>query len=96
MSYIESIQDAIWQTHRCASAHVESVKLEEKIREKVVFSGTVEVFNLIDHPKSQRCYAWSSKDASGEESFVAVLEIPPVTNPRTAVLASIVAKMQKK
>ena len=96
MGHIESIQDAIWQTHRCGSAHVESVALVERIREKVVFEGTVEVFNLINHPKSQRCYAWSDKDSSGEESYVAVLEIAPVTSPRTAVLASIVARMGKK
>lgn len=96
MSSIEHIQDAIWQTHRCASAHIQSVPLVERIREKVVFNGTVEVFDLINHPKSRRCYAWMNRDAKGEESYVAVLEIPPVSSPRTAVLASIVAQMGKK
>lgn len=39
--------------------------------------GTVEVFDLIGHPKAKRAYAWSYRDGD-QHKTIAVLAIPPV------------------
>ena len=83
--------------HDCSSKHVETVPVHEVFRGQTVWQGNVEVFDLTGHPKAKRCYAWShreGKDDNGER-FVAVLEIPPVVSPETAVRASIVSDTKK-
>jgi hypothetical protein len=52
----------------------------------------VEVFDLYDHPKAKRAYAWSHREGKDDrgERFVAVLEIPPVESALTAVRVQIV------
>jgi hypothetical protein len=62
----------------------------EKFRGRVVWDGVVEVFRLYGQPNAVLCYAWSHKEGSGSRA-VAVLEIPPVDSPVTAVRAAIVA-----
>jgi hypothetical protein len=54
---------------------------------------TIEVFDLANHPKAKRAYAWSHREGKHDEGerFVAVLEIPPVESAETAVQASIMA-----
>ena len=57
---------------------------------KVIFwSGNVEIFNIRGHPTAKRCYAWSHAVGSGGRGkrFLAVLELPPVDSPQTAVKA---------
>jgi hypothetical protein len=95
MGYVENIQDAIWEMHRCASNHVESVAIDPRLKAHVGSSGSVEVFELVNHPKAKRCYAWGYKDKSGENCVFAILEIPPVNSAQTAVMASIVAEMKR-
>ena len=83
----------ILHLHNSNSKWVESVPVEEVYNGKVIWKGTVEVFDLIGHPKAKRAYAWSHLGADKDERtrFVAVLEIPPVVSPKTAVQASIAA-----
>jgi len=50
----------------------------------------VEVFDLVGHTKAQRCYAWAYDVETGSRT-VAVLELPPVISPITAVRAAIAA-----
>lgn len=58
-----------------------------------MWNGVVEVFEITGHPKAKRCYAWAHREGDEDERtrYVAVLEIPPVESPRTAVQASIAA-----
>jgi hypothetical protein len=63
------------------------------------FDRPLTVFALTRHPKAKICYAWSSrkrKNDKDEERFFAVLEIPPVNSPQTAVRASIVSDAKKE
>lgn len=94
MNHIEELQDAIRCLHGCASDYLETVTVVERFRGQIVWSGDVEVFQLIDHPKATRCYAWSHADGKQDEKrrYVAVLEIPPVMDARTAVQAAIVSQ----
>jgi len=58
-------------------------------------SGWVEVFDLIGHAKAKRAYAWQYQDGPDEIKTVAVLEIPPVVSPQSAVKVAIAAKTRK-
>src|SRR6476659_8456924 len=91
MNPIEAMQIAIRQVHRCVSKHVESVRVVSQLEGKRVWDGTVEVFDLIGHPKAKRAYAWTHQ-SGGQNTTVAVLELPPVYSPQTAVAVAIAAK----
>ena len=96
-TYIVTLQMVIRDLHGCGSKHIESVPVHEVFRGQTVWQGIVEVFDLNGHPKAKRCYAWSHREGRSDEGerFVAVLEIPPVESPETAVRASIVADAKK-
>jgi hypothetical protein len=95
--YIERLQQVISHLHKSDSKHVESVPVHEVFRGQTVWKGDVEVFDLIGHPKARRAYAWSHPEGPDNqgERFVAVLEVPPVVSPVTAVRASIVSDSKK-
>jgi hypothetical protein len=92
MTYIEAIQDVIRRLHGCESRHVESVPVHEEFRGQTVWDGTVEVFDLIGHPKAKQCYAWGHWSGKGDKRsrYIIVLKVPPVDSPVAAVRASIV------
>jgi hypothetical protein len=92
--YIERLKMVIRQLHRCNATHLETVPVNEMFRGQPVWQGEVEVFT-VDHPKAKKCYAWSADQGKPNERFTAVLEIPPVQSPETAVRASIVADAKK-
>jgi hypothetical protein len=91
---ITKLKDAIRATYGCESLHVESVPVKEIFEGQTVWEGTVEVFDLIGHPKAKRVYAWSYRDGD-QNKTVAVLEIPPVDSPQSAVKVAIASKARK-
>jgi len=96
--YIERLQMVIRRLHGCDSSWIESAPVHEVFRGETVWKGLVEVFNVSGNPKAKKACAWShpeGKDDKGER-FVAVLEIPPVESPITAVRAAIVADAKGK
>jgi hypothetical protein len=84
--------------HNCGAVYRETVPVHEAFRGQTVWQGEVEVFDLTNHPKAKRAYAWSHREGENDEGerFVAVLEVPPVISPITAVRASIVADGKKR
>ena len=92
---IKSLQDAIKAMHGCDSRYVESVPVVERCENKIAWHGTVEVFDLIAHPKAKRAYAWSYRDGD-ENKTIAVLEIPPVDSPQTAVKVAIASRGKRR
>ena len=93
-AYIERLQQVIFHLHKADAKHVGTVPVHEVFQGKTLWQGDVEVFDLTGHPKAKRCYAWSFPDAK-EIRYVAVLELPPVESPQTAVRAAIASKTQK-
>jgi hypothetical protein len=69
--------------HGCDSRYVESVPVHEVFQGQTVWQGTVEVFDLLCHGAA-RAYAWQYEEGK-ETKTVAVLEIPRVDSPQTAV-----------
>jgi hypothetical protein len=88
---IIELQNAIRATHECESRWEASVRVEEKFDDKTAWSGIVEVFALVDHPKAKYAYAWTYRDGTQNKTTV-VLKIPPVDSPQTAVKIAIATK----
>lgn len=89
---IKAIRESVETIHQCTAVHVQSVPVREVFREVTVWEGVVEVFDITGHPKAKRCYAWRVGGAKDQYDFTAVLELPPVKDPITAVRASIMAQ----
>ena len=94
MSHLERLRSIIHKLHGGTATHVESVPVKETWQGETIWDGVVEVFDLHDHPKTHRVYAWSHKTDSDEDRHVTVLHIPPVVDPITAVRAAIVQEFQ--
>jgi hypothetical protein len=96
--YIAKLHVAVQHLHSCGAIHRKTVPVHEVFRGETVWKGDVEVFDLINHPKAKRCYAWSHLDGPNDEQtrFVAVLEIPPVVSAETAVRVQIVKDVKGK
>jgi hypothetical protein len=92
---ITKLKDAIRAMHGCESLHVESVPVKEVCEGQTAWRGTVEVFDLIGHPKAKRAYAWSYGDGD-QNKTIAVLGIPPVDSPESAVKVAIAAKSKEQ
>ena len=92
MNYIDELRDVIRKLHGAEATHVETVPITESHEGQTVWQGEVEVFDLHDHPKASRIYAWTHEtdDADVPRRTVTVLHIPPITSPRKAVQVSIV------
>jgi len=56
---IEALQKGILDLHGCKATWVKSVPVKEVFEGETVWEGVVQVFDLMDHPKAKRCYAWS-------------------------------------
>src|ERR1035441_8107530 len=97
MTHIDELRDVIHSLHKATAAHVESVPVKEMHKGKTVWDGVVEVFDLVGHPKANRVYAWAH-NASADDGIetkrlrrqIAVLHVPPVVSPETAVRAAII------
>ena len=91
--YIHQLKQVILRLHNVSAKWVESVSVEEIHNGQVIWRGTVEVFGITGHPKAKRAYAWSHLDGDKDKRtrFVAVLELPPVVSPQTAVRTSLAA-----
>jgi predicted nucleotidyltransferase component of viral defense system len=88
---ITKLKDAIRAMHGCESLHVESVAVKEVFEGQTAWETKVEVFDLVGHRQAKRAYAWSYRDANQNKTF-AVLEIPPVDSPESAVKVAIASK----
>jgi hypothetical protein len=95
VTYLEEIRHAIKQLHGCDSVYVTTTAVKEVFKGQVAWEGEVETFDLTGHPKAKKAYAWGYPNGKGGLEVVAVLEIPPVESPQTAVKAAIVAQARK-
>ena len=99
LDFLDRLKLAIEDLHKCSACYLHTQLVDETVGEKTVWVGDVEVFALTGHPKAKICYAWSSrkrKNVKDKERVFAVLEIPPVNSPQTAVRANIVSNAKKE
>lgn len=88
----EQLKQAVESQHGGTATFAQAVPIREMHGEQLVWQGTVHIFDLADHPTATRAYAWSYELADGKRRMFAVLHIPPITGPREAVRAAIVAE----
>jgi hypothetical protein len=85
---IQTLRDAVRRIHNCDAVHVQSLPVAVESEGKIVWQGTVELFNLKNHSRAKRCYAWMHPPGHPVVSKV-VLEIPPIDSPRKAVYTTL-------
>jgi hypothetical protein len=88
---ITKIKKAVEKAAECRAKYLESTVVVEALRSQIVWEGVVEIFTLHGHPKAKRAYGWQT-GVGTDAQFTAVLGIPPVNSPNTAVRAAIAAK----
>lgn len=89
------LKKAVESQHGGTASYVQSVPIQEVFEGKVVWDGTVAVFDLAGSPSgATRAYAWSYERDDGRRRFFAVLHMGPITGPREAVRAAIVAEVR--
>jgi hypothetical protein len=91
MTNLEELRDVIQHLHGGVAVYRESVPVKETWKGQTVWDGVVEVFDLHGHPETDTAYAWSHETDDPEQPrrHVAVLHVPPVISPLTAVPAAI-------
>jgi len=67
----------------------------ESFTRKILWKGAVEIFALEGHAKAKRAYGWSFGEGANA-SYTAVLEIPPVNSPTTAVRACLASEARER
>lgn len=89
----DQLGTAIESQHGGTATLVKLVPIRESYQGKVVWEEIVHLFDLVDHPKAIRAYAWSSPiEGSAKRRFFAVLHLGGITGPVEAVRAAIVAE----
>lgn len=92
MDSSHDLKQSVEGLHNCCATFSEVVAVTQQFGDQLVWNGAVHVFRISGHPDATTCYAWSSAvEGSNKRRFHAVLEIPPVDTPQTAVRAAIVA-----
>lgn len=91
------LKRAVESQHGGTATLAQSVPVRETFEGKPVWEGVVHVFDLADHPKATRAYAWSSPiEGSEKRRFFAVLQMGGIKSPQDAVRAAIVAEQRAK
>jgi hypothetical protein len=54
------LKTAVERMHICSASFLEDVVVVEKFGKKTVWRGTVSVYEIKEHPKATKAYAWSS------------------------------------
>jgi hypothetical protein len=94
VSYLGDLKDVIHKLHGAEATHRESVPVKEVWQGQTIWDGVVEVFDLKGHPDANTAYAWSHETDEGPRRHIAVLHVPPVVSPITAVRAALVQEFQ--
>ena len=90
--YIARLQVTVSQLHNCGAVWRQTVPVHEVFRGKTLWQGDVEVFDLNGHPKAKHCYGWSYGEP---EEFITILELPPVTDAKSAVKVGVAYQIKK-
>ena len=88
---IGRLKQAVEKAYECKARHVVSEEVTDLFQGEVAWDAVVATFELEEHPKAKRCYAWAHIE-DGEPQYTTVLEIPPVNSAESALEASIATK----
>jgi hypothetical protein len=91
VTHIDELRETIQRLHGTDSRHIHSVPVKEMWEGGTIWEGVVEVFELDNHPKASKVYAWAHDTGDPERPtrHVTVLHGGPITSALDAVRASI-------
>lgn len=86
----DQLKRVIETQHGGTATFLQSVRVHKGPEKPTVWDGVVHLFDLKDHPKARRAYAWSAPIAgSSKGRYFAVLHMGRITSPQEAVAAAI-------
>jgi hypothetical protein len=77
---IARLKEAIRAAHGCEALYMQTVHVDQRSDAASGWDGSVNVFELIGHPKAKHCYAWKQDDRT-----FTMLHLSPITSPDIAV-----------
>ena len=88
---IEQIRVAVEKGESCRATHIQSFLVKERLNEDTPVEIMVETFELHNHPKAKRVYAWQrwQDGKKTDPKFTIVLGVSPVNSANDAVKAMI-------
>ena len=87
----EELRVAVEALHGVTATFMQTAPVCETFRGQAVWEGVVHVFHLEGHPTATQAYAWSSpREGSSKRRLFAVLNLPPISSPASAVRAAII------
>jgi hypothetical protein len=87
----DQLKRVIESQHGGSAVFRRSLRVVPANRIPADWDGIVHIFDLEDHPKTKRAYAWSSAiKGSGRPRYFAVLHTGPVRGPAEAVKAAAI------
>lgn len=91
---VDQLKQAVESQHGGTATLSDVLPIKEVWNGKIVWEGTVHVFDLEGHPRATRAYAWSHLvgDTGERRRFYAVLHLGGIRSPLDAVRAAIVAE----
>ena len=93
MDSADDLKATIESQHGGDARFVADVPVAETFQSHLVWEGVVHIFDLENHPKATRAYAWSSPiEGSDKRRFYAVLHLGGIRSPQDAVRAAIIAE----
>jgi hypothetical protein len=95
-AYIAKLQKVISHLHGCESTHISTTSIREFFQGKLIWDGEVETFAIKGHSAASTCDAWACQGDDGKNHYTAVLRIPPVDSPQSAVKAALVAQVKNE
>jgi hypothetical protein len=90
---IAAMRRAVQAMHGCTAEHLQSTLVQEVQDGHTLWAGQVEIFRLSGHPDADRAYVWVQR-GEGEERYVSVLNLPPISSAREAVQTILVKTAQ--
>jgi len=94
-AYANQLKRLIETQHGAKSTFVKSVRVHRAAEGPANWDGIVHVFDLNNHPKAKRAFAWSSPiSGSDKPRFFAVRQMDAITTPIQAVKAASAAIRQ--
>jgi hypothetical protein len=92
----DDLKKAIEAEHGGKATHHHAVPVNEKERGQSIWHGIVHVFDLADHPKAKRAYAWADPGDDAKPKIVTMLHVDQVKGPIEAVRAALAAELNAK
>jgi hypothetical protein len=89
------LEEAVRALHGCEAPYTRTVHVNEALEGVTLWHGLMMVFELVGHPEPECCYASMSRNGEHVETF-AVLQLPLVTTPASALQFAFASKAEQK